>query len=151
MLVACSSSPTPEFTADTAVDHSVFLRSTTVTKDAFEAEIVGRNLEAFSGIAFRLQYDAHVLAFGSLSPGADWTDKRYVLAKEGKPGLLLVGIAEPGRPPTAPLEGERVLATVKFKRTSEDGSEISFDTVRSELRDTNGKTVRATFTGGKLQ
>jgi hypothetical protein len=141
--------PTPTeavFVPDGApVAPGVSLRATQVDDNFVELEVVGHGLSNVYGSSFRIQTDAPLTM-------ASFTSN-YAIQKsaEPTPGLSFFVATRSGKAMGQPVDNE-VIGSVRFNRTTAEGSPIRFVENRSDVVDADGTPIPAlTWIGGELK
>lgn len=148
---AVATAAAPSFVADHGDGARVLLREAELTADRLVLDVVASATGALHGASFRLTFDPAVVAYSGFAAGSSFGGSDIVLAKEAKPGLVVLAFSKLGAATPVDLDGgERVLATLTFAKVAAGQSRIAWTAARSRLADPAGKTIAVAFLGGTV-
>ena len=132
---------------------SLGLRATHLRGGRAVFELVGTELEDIYAIAFRLAYDPKVLGFRDLTRKEAWAaaPELRVLAREGRPGLLVAALTRVGKQLGVSGRGA-ALAEISFELLGRRASRLDFVATHSRVfAASDGRLMSAEFVGGRLE
>ena len=134
------------------VPRSVELGLASAEGDDVGVQVLARDVDASTGVAFELRYDPTFLEFRSAGPGTFFggTSVQGANVVETQPGVL-VGVTA-AEDQTAPQSGSGTLLTLQFRlRQLRDGqTDLQFAVPESQVYGTNGVAGQHSFTSARL-
>ena len=133
-----------------ATTASVFLRGH-IEGERAVMEVVARGASRdVHGAAFRLRWTPDELTFVKARASDAWSGSAIRLAKEGRPGELVVVWTEKGGATGVHASDETILGTIELAVKTRGAFDVGFRPERSTLRDASGAPIAVEWHGWQI-